>query len=82
MCGVVAVDVNTTTDQNLNVIQWETGVDPLATSLAKLREAIVSLRQGEMPIMLESYSPHDWRNSKFVQQLEVKMFFMDDTTIY
>ena len=39
MCGVVAGDVNTTTGQNLNVIQWETGLDPLAASVAKMREA-------------------------------------------
>ena len=38
----MAGDVNTTTGQNLNVIRWETGLDPLATSLAKLKEGIGS----------------------------------------
>ena len=42
MCGVVAGDVNTTTGQNLHVIRWETGLDPLATSLAKMKEVIGS----------------------------------------
>ena len=40
MCGVVAGDINTTTGQNLNVIRWETGLDPLTASLVKMKEAI------------------------------------------
>ena len=42
MCDVVASDVNTTTGQNLNVIRRETGLDPLGTSFAKLKEVIGS----------------------------------------
>ena len=43
MCGVVAGDGKTTTGQNLNVIWRETGLDPLGTSFAKLKEVIGSL---------------------------------------
>ena len=48
MCGVVAGDVNTTTGQNLSVIRWETGLDPLTASLVKMKAAIVN-RLAEVP---------------------------------
>ena len=37
MFGVVAVDVNTTTGKNLHAVQSGTGLDPLITSLVKLK---------------------------------------------
>ena len=37
MFGVVAGDVNTTTDQNMNLIRLETGLDPLTSSLVTLK---------------------------------------------
>ena len=40
MFGVVAGDVSTTTGQNLNTIRSETGLDPLACSLVKVREEL------------------------------------------
>ena len=42
MSGVVAGDINATTGQNLNVIWWETGLDPLTASLFKMKAAIGS----------------------------------------
>ena len=42
MFGVVAGDVTTTTGKNLYVLRWETGLDPLATSLVKMKAAIWS----------------------------------------
>ena len=40
MFGVVAGDACTTTGQNLNMIRLETGLDPLACSLVKLKEEL------------------------------------------
>ena len=37
MFGVVAGDVNTTTGQNMNILRLETGLDPLTSSLVKLK---------------------------------------------
>ena len=48
MCGVVAGDINTTTGQNLSVIRWETGLDPLTASLVKMKAAIGN-RLAEVP---------------------------------
>ena len=40
MFGVVAGDVSTTTGQNLNTIRLETGLDPLACSLVKMKQEL------------------------------------------
>ena len=40
MFGVVAGDVSTNTGQNLNLIRWETGLDPLSSSLVELKAAL------------------------------------------
>ena len=42
MFGVVAGDVRTTTGQNLNIIRLETGLDPLACSLVKVKAELGS----------------------------------------
>ena len=49
MCGVVARDVQSITGHNLNIIQWETGLDPLTCSQEKLKAAL-SMR---LPAVLE-----------------------------
>ena len=40
MFGVVAGDVSTNTGQNLDLIRWETGLDPLSSSLVELKAAL------------------------------------------
>ena len=49
MFGVVAGDVTSTTGKNLYVLRWETGLDPLATSLVKMKTAIWS-KVAEVPV--------------------------------
>jgi hypothetical protein len=48
MCGVVARDVQSTTGHNLNILGWETGLDPLTCSQDKLRAAL-SMRLPAVP---------------------------------
>ena len=40
MFGVVAGDMSTSTGQNLDLIIWETGLDPLSSSLVELKAAL------------------------------------------
>ena len=40
MCGVAAVDVQTTTGSNMDLLRWETGLDTLSTSLGKVKLAL------------------------------------------
>ena len=42
MFGVVAGDVSTSTGQNLDLIRWETGLDPLSSSLVELKAALAT----------------------------------------
>ena len=44
MFGVVAGDVNTTTGRNLYTIRQETGLDPLASSLVKIKENLSNIK--------------------------------------
>ena len=49
MYGVAAADVTTTTGKNLYVLRLETGLDPLATSLVKIKAAVWS-RVAAVPV--------------------------------
>ena len=49
MYGVVDGDVTTTTGKNLYVLRSETGLDPLPTSLVKMKAAVWS-RQAAVPV--------------------------------
>ena len=40
MCGVVTNDVQSTTGHNLNIVQLETGLDPLTCSQEKIKSAL------------------------------------------
>ena len=65
MCGVVARDVQSTTGHNLNIIQWETGLDPLTCSQEKLKAAL-SMR---LPAVPEGES---WRMEYLLKLLEAR----------
>ena len=86
MFGVVAGDVSTSTGQNLDLIRWETGLDPLSSSLVELKAALAT-GVPAVPVMDTWRLDQTWNSVEFFREpksviYRLPQFFLDVYPIY